>query len=149
MLLMEEQLMKHRYAVIMIVSTIASFGLGVFAARALRVLDAPPAYFVTLFDMASTAEVMKTDYPSLAPATFQPFGGHYIIHSGRTISFDGEPPKQIVVIAFDSMERLQEWHGSEAFRKLYDLYKSEKVKAFAVEGVTPGTVALNSAPSGD
>ncbi len=130
--------MKVRYVVML--STIANFGLGIFAAPALRLRDAPPAYFVTLFDTGSASELMSTDYPSLAPATFQPFGGHYIIHSGRTISFDGQPPKKIVVIAFDSMERLQEWHGSEAFKQLYDVYKIAKVKAFAVEGVVPGAM---------
>ena len=130
--------MKHGYAVIAILSTITSFGLGIVVAPALRFRDAPPAYFVTLFDTGS--EVMSTDYPSLAPATFQPFGGHYIIHSGRTISFDGQPPKQIVVIAFDSMEQLQAWHGSEAFKQLYDVHKIAKVKAFAAEGIAPGVM---------
>jgi hypothetical protein len=33
------------------------------------------------------------------PATFQPFGGHYIIHFGKTVSFDGRPPNRFVVIA--------------------------------------------------
>ena len=100
--------MKHHYLLAIAISAvIAGFGVGVFAAPELRVPDVAPAYFVTLFDTESASEMMGTDYPSLAPATFQPFGGHYIIHSGRTISFDGQPPKQIVVIAFDSMERIK------------------------------------------
>ena len=136
--------MIHRYVTIAILVMIASFGLGVFAAPALHLPEVAPAYFVTLFDTELASEMMNTDYPSLAPGTFQPFGGHYIIHSGRTISFDGQPPKQIVVIMFDSMERLQAWHDSKAFKQSYDLYKIAKVKAFAVEGVAPGAVSLDS-----
>lgn len=137
--------MKHHYLLAIAISAvIAGFGVGVFAAPELRVPDVAPAYFVTLFDTKSASEMMGTDYPSLAPATFQPFGGHYIIHSGRTISFDGQPPKQIVVIAFDSMERIQAWHGSDVFKQLYDVYKIAKVKAFAVEGVAPGVVSRDS-----
>jgi uncharacterized protein (DUF1330 family) len=78
---------------------------------------------------------MNTKYPSLAPATFQTFGGRYIIHFGRTVTFDGEPPKQIVVIAFDSIEKAQAWHASVAFKEMYDVEKIAKVRAFAVEAV--------------
>jgi uncharacterized protein (DUF1330 family) len=120
---------KIRYAVIL--AMIASFGLGALAARALHAQGTPPAYVFTLFD---TEEAMKTEYPSLAQATFQPFGGHYIIHFGRTVTFDGKPPKRIVVIAFDSLEKAQAWHESDAFKKMYDVQKITHVRAFAVEG---------------
>lgn len=140
--------MKMQHPYITLLAIIAGFGLGAFVVTGLRSENAAPAYFVTLFDTALESEMTSTNYPSLAPATFQPFGGHYLIHSGRTIRFDGQPPKQIVVIAFDSMERLQAWHSSEAFKQLYDVYKIAKVKAFAVEGVAPGTVSLDSTRSG-
>ena len=130
--------MRHRYAVAL--SIVAGFGLGVVAATTLRSQAAPPAYFVTLFDTESESEVMNTDYPSLAPATFQPFGGHYIIHSGRTITFDGQPPERIVVIAFDNMGKLQGWHASAAFKQLYDIHKIAKVRSFAVEGVANSSI---------
>jgi len=117
------------------VAMIAGFGLGALAARALANQNGPPAYYVTLFDTQLGSEVMSTNYPSLSPATFQPFGGRYIMHNGRTITFDGPPPERIVVIAFDSMTKLQAWHSSDAFKKLCDIHKIAKVRAFAVEGV--------------
>ena len=122
--------MKIRYAVTL--AMIAGFGLGALAAQALHAQAAPPAYVVTIFD---TAEVMKTNYPSLDPATFQPFGGRYIIHFGKSVTFDGEPPNQIVIIAFDSMEIAQAWRASGAFRSMYDVNKIANVRAFAVEGI--------------
>jgi len=122
--------MKTRYAVTLAV--IAGFGLGAAAAQVLHAQTTPPAYVVTIFD---TEEVMNTNYPSLDPATFQPFGGHYVIHFGRTVTFDGEPPNQITIIAFDGMENAQAWRTSDAFRKIYDVNKVANVRAFAVEGV--------------
>ncbi len=120
---------------------VASFGLGAFANQIIEVQVSRPAYFVTLFGDQSDQQITDTDYPSLSPATFQQFGGHYLIHSGRTLTFDGQPPMRIVVVAFDSMERLQAWHASDAFKKLYDIHKAANVRAFAVEGVAPGSAS--------
>lgn len=129
------------------VAVVASFGLGAFATQLLEIQASRPAYFVTLFGDQSDQEIMGTDYPSLSPGTFQQFGGHYIIHTGRTITFDGQPPMRIVVVAFDSMERLQAWHQSDAFKKLYDIHKISNVRAFAVEGVAPGSASNDSSIS--
>lgn len=93
----------------------------------------PPVYVVTLFE----GEInLKTDYPSLNPATFQPFGGRYIVHGGKIVTFEGAPPGQYVVIAFDSMEKVQAWRASAAFKELRDIYKIGKLRVFAVEGTT-------------
>ena len=128
--------MQTHYTVAL--SMIAGLGLVAFVAQALHAQTSRPAYFVTVFDAESEQEIRDTDYPSLAPGSFQAFGGRYAIHSGRTIPFDGQPPTRIVVIEFDSMEKLQAWHTSEAFRNLYDRHRSAKVRAFAVEGVIRG-----------
>jgi uncharacterized protein (DUF1330 family) len=124
---------KTRYPVTL--AMIAGFGLGTLANRPISAQTTPPAYVFTLFDTGLKS--MDTDYPSLNPATFQPFGGHYIIHFGTTVSFDGIPPNRIVVIAFDSMKSAQAWHASEAFRQSYDPRKLRGVRAFAVEGIIP------------
>jgi len=113
----------------------AGFGVGTLAGQSLGQV-APPAYVVTLFD-SGLKSASDTDYPSLNPATFQPYGGHYIIHFGRTVSFDGSPPNRFVVIAFDSMKNAQAWHSSDAFRQSYDARKLSDVRALAVEGIIP------------
>jgi uncharacterized protein (DUF1330 family) len=77
---------------------------------------------------------MDTNYPSLNPATFQQFGGKYIIHFGTTYALEGSHPNKIVVIKFDSIENARAWHQSEAFRRSYDAHKASKVRAFAVVG---------------
>lgn len=93
----------------------------------------PPVYVVSLFD---TSIDLNTNYPSLAPSTFQPFGGHYVVHGGKMIAFEGQPPGQYVVIAFDNMEKVQAWRASDAFKQMYDRYKIGGLRVFAVEGAT-------------
>jgi uncharacterized protein (DUF1330 family) len=114
---------------------IAGFGLGMLADKPLA-QPPPPAYVFTLFD-SGLKSVTDSDYPALNPATFQPFGGHYIIHFGRTVNFDGRPPNRIVVIAFDSMKNAQAWHSSGGFRQSYNAQRLSDVRAFAVEGIAP------------
>jgi len=115
---------------------IVGFGLGALAGQSLAAHTIPPAYVITIFDTGSKS-VMDTNYPSLNPATFQPFGGRYIIHFGDTVSFDGLPPNRFVVIAFDSMDNAKAWHASDAFKQSYDPHKLAGVRAFAVEGIIP------------
>ena len=79
---------------------------------------------------------MNTNYPLLAPSTFQPFGGHYVVHGGKMIAFEGQPPGQYVVVAFDSMEKVQAWRASDSFKQMYDRYKIGGLRVFAVEGAT-------------
>ena len=76
--------MKTLCAVIL--SVIVGFGLGILTEQSLAQV-APPAYVVTLFD-SGLKSASDTDYPSLNPATFQPYGGHYIIHFG-SVPTDG------------------------------------------------------------
>lgn len=93
----------------------------------------PPVYVVTLFDGPIDFE---TDYPSLDPATFQPYGGRYIVHGGKVVTFEGDSPGAYVVIAFDSMEKVQAWRASAAFKETYDIYKIGKIRVFALQGVS-------------
>jgi len=124
---------KTLYAVTLAI--IAGFGLGMLAGQSLAQIT-PPAYVITLFD-SGLKSATDTDYPSLNPATFQPYGGRYIVHFGKTVSFDGRPPNRFVIIAFDSMKHAQAWHSSDAFRQSYDARKLSDVRAFAVEGTIP------------
>ena len=61
--------------------------------------------------------------------------------------FGGQSPMQIVVVAFDSMEKLQAWHQSDAFNTLYDIHKISSVRAFAVKGVASEAASVNSSIS--
>jgi uncharacterized protein (DUF1330 family) len=106
------------------------------------------AVLVGFSGLFGSSEFLRTSvsdrYPSLFPATFQPFGGYYVIHFGAARSFDGQPPEQVVVIRFDNMRHLLAWHSSEAFKALYDVHKIGNVRAFAVEGISNAFAPPNS-----
>ena len=80
---------------------------------------------------------LKNYAPPIQP-TFQPFGGHYIIRGGNTVTFDGSPPKRIVVTMFDSMEKAKAWRASEAYKTLIPMMDQvlTSIRAYAVEGTT-------------
>jgi uncharacterized protein (DUF1330 family) len=121
-----------RYLIILAVL----FGFGSFWPVKTSAPDnAPPAYYVTIFDSGSALEIMDTNYPSLFPSTFAPFGGRYIMHFGARRSFDGQPPEQVVVVKFKNMHDLLAWHSSDAFKRTYDPHRIGHLRAFAVEGV--------------
>jgi uncharacterized protein (DUF1330 family) len=46
------------------------------------------------------------------PPTIQSFGGHYIVLGGKITSGEGTLPRRTTVIAFDNMEKAQQWFNS-------------------------------------
>jgi uncharacterized protein (DUF1330 family) len=81
-----------------------------------------------------------------AVATFMLFGGRYLVRGGKTRSLAGEPPKRVVVLAFDSMERARSWYASPEYQALMPLRdKAGKARIFAVEGLAPEIQSNTSA----
>jgi len=62
-------------------------------------------------------------------------GGRYVT-AGKATSLEREPPKsRVVVLVFDSMEKIQAWRNSAEFkehRKISDKYA--KFRSYAIEG---------------
>jgi uncharacterized protein (DUF1330 family) len=63
-----------------------------------------------------TARIQK--YGAKIHETLAPFNHQIIIAAGKTKSLEGEPPKSVVVIAFDSMENAQAWYDSPAYQAI-------------------------------
>ena len=66
------------------------------------------AYYISEFEL-SDPEGIKP-YSQQVEATFTPFSGRYLVRGGQTATLEGEQPKRIVVIAFDSMAQAQAWY---------------------------------------
>jgi uncharacterized protein (DUF1330 family) len=77
-------------------------------------------------------------YSQQVDATFAPFGGRYLVRGGRTASLEGQPPKRLVIIAFDSMEQAQAWYDSPAYRAIHPIRTTSATsRVYIVEGA-PG-----------
>ncbi|MGF6170550.1 DUF1330 domain-containing protein [Pseudomonas moraviensis] len=124
------------------VMAIALAGMAYFAAGSCRVMAsdaesaAPPAYYVAEFEVTDP-EGMKP-YSAQVESTFKPYGGHFIVRGGKTISLEGEAPKRRrVVIEFASVEKAQAWYNSAQYTELRKVrQRSARTDVYLIEGVT-------------
>jgi uncharacterized protein (DUF1330 family) len=95
----------------------------------------PPAYFiaesVVTDPQANSAVIAKL------PATAQPYGGRYLARGGRIVSFGGEPPRRVVIVAFDSLAQAEGWRADPKVKALEEERKSigTTLRHYAVEGL--------------
>ena len=95
-----------------------------------------PGYIIAEVEVTDP-EGYKTYQEAAAPA-LAATGARFLVRGGKTIAFDGEPPKRIIVLAFDSIEKALEYRNSTAYKKAVAIRdKSSKFRLFAAEGVAP------------
>lgn len=69
-----------------------------------------------------------------------PFGGsfHYVVRGGETEALEGQPPKSIVALAFDSAEKAPAWYNSPAYEAIKPLRQGASIsRTFMAEGLPP------------
>jgi uncharacterized protein (DUF1330 family) len=126
--------MKAKYTVL---AVLAGIVIGALAVKGLQA-QAPspsklPAVYIAEFEVIDR-EGLKP-YSAGVSSTLEPFGGRFIVRGGKIAALEGEPPKGIVVIAFDSMEKAQAWYDSPAYREMRPIrHKTAKSRVFILEG---------------
>ena len=91
----------------LVLAVLAGVSIGVTVAKAMNQQEAAPqpAFLVSEVDSIDLTGIQK--YGEKVPETLAPFNGHYhfVIGAGAKIqALEGEPPKGMVVIAFDNTE---------------------------------------------
>lgn len=131
--------MKTNHKLALAVLFGASIGAAGATAMHPRQATPPPAYLISEVDSVDPAGIMK--YGQQVPATLAPFDGHYhfLVHGATAPqALEGEPPKGIVVIAFESAARAREWYDSPAYQAIKPIRQNaSKGRMFIVEGVAP------------
>jgi uncharacterized protein (DUF1330 family) len=96
---------------------------------------APAAYWVTeTLEVSDQAALLKAI--TVVPATIQAFGGHYIALGGKIAPGEGSRPRRITIVAFDSLEKAQQWFDSPAaVAARTEAQKFAKIRSYFVEGV--------------
>ena len=119
-----------------ILAAIAGVLIGAVGAPAIHARQQPrepPGYFIAEIEVTDIAAMQK--YGERVPDTLAPFDHHYVVRGGKPLALEGEAPKGVVVIAFDSVARAKEWYESPAYRALIPLRQSaSKGRIFLVEG---------------
>jgi uncharacterized protein (DUF1330 family) len=128
--------MKANYK--LAVAVLAGVSIGVAGATAIHAQQAkvPPGYFIAEVEVTDPATMQK--YGEKVPETLAPFHHGYLVRDGKPQSLEGEPPKGIVVIAFDSVEKAREWYDSPAYDAIKPLRQSAaKSRIFIAKGLAP------------
>ena len=99
--------MKTRYVITLAV--LAGAVLGAFGAGTLMAQKPPTGYYIAeVFDVTNQDDF--NTYAAGVPATIAKYGGRYLVRGGKTQSLEGEPPKRIIVMTFDSAEAARKWY---------------------------------------
>jgi uncharacterized protein (DUF1330 family) len=89
--------------------------VGAAAIEGLHAQAKPPTYVVVAIRSVKDADAFKSGVVDKAtPSALAAAGGHYVVRTQAITAFDGPPPQRFVLIAFDSPEKAQAWHNSEA-----------------------------------
>ena len=130
--------MKANYKLILAVVT--SLSIGAAGGRAIHAqqVKTPPAYIVAEIEVTDLEAIKK--YGEKVPETLAPYNGHYryLVRGGKTQSLEGDAPKGIVIIGFDSAEQARAWYDSPAYEAIKPIRQSAaKSRLFIVEGIAP------------
>jgi uncharacterized protein (DUF1330 family) len=126
--------MKSNYK--LAIALIAGVGVGGGVFQVLHAQATPPAYVVVYISDITDPEGFKAIPPKSGPETLAPFGGKYVIRTGKVTSLDGTAPERFVVIAFDSVEKAKAWKGSASSKEV-DMIRNKTTKSsqFLVDGL--------------
>ena len=96
-----------------------------------------PAYVIAEVELVDRTAPLQS-YAEKVPATVKAFHGRYLVVGGKTQTLEGETPKSIVVIAFDSAEQARAWYDSPEYSALKPIRQNAtKSRLFIVEGLLP------------
>jgi uncharacterized protein (DUF1330 family) len=104
------------------------------AIQGINAQQGPGAYAIVDIGEVTDPNLFKTLGPKAGPAN-EAFGGKFIVRTEAITALDGTPPKRIVVIAFDSIEKAKAWDASPAQKEVTDIrLKSTKSRSFIADG---------------
>lgn len=96
----------------------------------------PPAYLIAEVEVTYPAAFQE--YADKVAETMAPFEGHYhyVVRTSTVQALEGEPPKRILVIAFDSAEKALGWYRSPAYQKIKPIRLGASVsRLYLAEGL--------------
>jgi len=119
------------------VAVLAGISIGVAGAHAIHAqqVKTPPGYVIAEVDVTDPEAFKK--YAEKVPATVAAADGHYLVRGGKIQAVEGEAPKRIVVIAFESAEKAHAWEYSPAYEAIKPIrHSAAKSRIYIVEGIS-------------
>jgi uncharacterized protein (DUF1330 family) len=122
----------------LVLAALVGVSIGAVCARVIyaQQVKVPPGYVIAEVEVTDPAMMQK--YGEKVPETLAPFNHHYVVIGGKGESLEGEPPRDIVIIAFDSVQKAHEWYDSPAYAAIKPFrLKAAKTRLFIAEGIAP------------
>jgi uncharacterized protein (DUF1330 family) len=111
----------------------AGIGIGAVTTNVLHAQNTPPAF--TIAEIQVTDPDTFKEYATATGASVPTAGGKFIVRSGKSFVVNGEPPKAIAVIQWESLDKARSFFESEDYKKLVPARdKGSKFRAFTIEG---------------
>ncbi len=119
----------------MTLSMLAGITVGAVVVQVLHAQSKPPAYVIAEIDVIDKDGYAK-EYQSRAVPIIQEGGGKFLSRGSKSLSIRGEPPKRIVLFAFENLDKAQAAFASPGYAEAYAHgEKHAKFRIYAVEGV--------------
>jgi uncharacterized protein (DUF1330 family) len=117
-------------------SMLAGIAVGALAVQGVHAQSKPPAYVVAEIDVMDQDGYAKEYQSRAVKAIVQEGGGKFLSRGSKSLSIRGEPPKRIVLFAFENLDRAQAAFASPGYSEAYAHgEKYAKFRIYAVEGV--------------
>jgi len=120
----------------LVLAVLAGVSIGVVCTTAIHAqqVKAPPAYVIGEVEVTDPATMQQ--YGAKVPETLAPFNHHFLVRGVKPLALEGEAPKGLVVIAFDSVEQARRWYDSPAYEAIKPIRQSAaKSRLYIAEGV--------------
>jgi len=94
----------------------------------------PPAYVIAEVDITEPATFQK--YAEKVAETLAPFNARFLVRTSKAQTVEGEAPKRIVMLVFDSAEKARDWYDSPAYQAIKPIRdRSANTRIFIAEGL--------------
>jgi uncharacterized protein (DUF1330 family) len=87
-----------------------------------------PGYVVVSVDVQNPEPYRE--YKRQVPATVAQYGGRFIVRGGEIETLEGEPPKRLVVIEFESVDQARTWYHSPEYQAILPIRLQNSRTAF-------------------
>jgi|SRR6185437_15453406 len=93
-----------------------------------------PGYIVVEQEVLDAEAVKK--FSACVGPTLKPFNAKVLVRGGKTDVIEGDPPKRIIIFAFESAAVARNWVNSAAHKACQPLQeKAMRERAYIVEGL--------------
>jgi uncharacterized protein (DUF1330 family) len=121
----------------LVLAVLVGISVGVAGTKTILAQPQKPAPGYVISEVHAILDMTALQkYAKEVPETLAPFNGHFIVRGAEAQALEGEPPKGIVVIVFDSAAKAREWYESPDYQAIKPLRQnSTKGRMFIFEGV--------------